>query len=79
MTTNFNRKKTRIPVLPSVSMVKAKLEEINLVLAYSSVSSGSVSMVKAKLEEINRDVAKLEVLLRVAIEMEAIDDKKEGK
>tara|TARA_R110000851_G_scaffold330020_1_gene502413 strand:+ start:424 stop:591 length:168 start_codon:yes stop_codon:yes gene_type:complete len=55
MTTNLNRKKTRIPVLPSVSMVKAKLEEIN------------------------RDVAKLEVLLRVAIEMEAIDDKKEGK
>ena len=55
MATNLNRKKSRIPVFPSVSVVKAKLDEVK------------------------RDAEKLEILLRVASEMEAIDEKKAGK
>ncbi len=54
MASDLNRKKPRIPVLPSVSVVQARLDEVK------------------------RDAQKLEVLLRVASELEAIDSKKEG-
>lgn len=53
MTNNLNRKKSRIPVIPSVAVVERKLAEVK------------------------RDVEKLEVLLRVAKELEAIDKKQE--
>ena len=55
MTTNLNRKKSRIPIIPSVDVVERKLAEVK------------------------RDVEKLEVLLRVAKELEAIDKKNDDE
>ncbi len=51
MASDLNRKRLRIPVLPSTTIVKAKMAQCK------------------------RDLEKLEVLLRVATELEAIDEK----
>ncbi len=51
MASDLNRKRRRIPVLPSTAIIKAKMAECK------------------------RDLEKLEVLLRVATELEAIDEK----
>ena len=55
MANDLNRKKSRIPVIPSVAVVERKLAEVK------------------------RDVEKLEVLLRVAKELEVIDKKNDDE